>query len=90
MTRREFEILRLIACGLATADIAASIHRSQKTVESHRRTLGQKLQAKNAAELARIATEAGLLRMSHYDFEGLLGVMHNVVNEEDADLARLS
>ncbi len=90
LTRREFEILRLIAQGMAMSEIATWIYRSQKTVESHRRTLGQKLGAKNGPDLTRIATEAGLLWMSDDDFNGLLEVMHNEVDDKDHDASDLT
>ncbi len=61
LTPREIEILRLIGCGLTTAAIADKLHRSVKTVEWHRVSLGNKLGAANRVELARIAINAGLV-----------------------------
>ncbi len=61
LTTREMEILRLIAAGLSTADIADQLHRSVKTVEWHRVSLGNKLGITNRVELARIAINAGLV-----------------------------
>lgn len=60
LTPCELEVLDLIASGLSTADIANRLHRSQKTVKSHRLALGRKLEVTNRVELARIAIETGL------------------------------
>lgn len=61
LTSRELEILRLIGAGLSTADIAKKLHRSVKTIEWHRVSLGNKLGVSNRVELARIAINAGLI-----------------------------
>lgn len=61
LTPRELEILFLIGKGLATAEIARQLHRSEKTVEWHRVSLGNKLGVSNRVELARIAIQSGLL-----------------------------
>lgn len=61
LTGREMEILKLIGAGLSTADIAKKLHRSVKTVEWHRVSLGNKLSVTNRVELARIAIGAGLV-----------------------------
>lgn len=60
LSERELEVLQLIGAGFSTAEIAAKIGRSVKTVESHRAALGHKLGVVNRVELARIAIRAGL------------------------------
>lgn len=60
LTERELEVLDLIGRGLSTAEIARHLHRSVKTVEWHRVSLGEKLGATNRVGLARIALNAGL------------------------------
>jgi DNA-binding CsgD family transcriptional regulator len=60
LTNRELEILRLIGNALSTAEIAKELHRSVKTIEWHRVSLGNKLKAANRVGLARIAIQAGL------------------------------
>lgn len=60
LSPQQLTVLRLIGLGLSTADIAARMFRTPKTVEWHRMTLGKKLGAKSRVELARIAIEAGL------------------------------
>lgn len=61
LTARELEILRHIGMGLSTAEIAKRLHRSVKTVEWHRVSLGNKLGVTNRVELARLAISAGLV-----------------------------
>lgn len=61
LTRREKQVLQLIAREHTTNEIASSLHISLNTVESHRRNLLHKLNARNAAGLVRIAMEKGLL-----------------------------
>lgn len=61
LTARELEILRHIGMGLSTAEIAKRLHRSVKTVEWHRVSLGNKLGVSNRVELARLAISAGLV-----------------------------
>ena len=51
LTRRELEILKLIAKGKTTQEIADQLFVSPLTIETHRRNLMAKFQAKNAAEL---------------------------------------
>lgn len=63
LTTRELEILKLIAMGHSTADIAKQLHRSVKTIEWHRVALGNKLGVTNRVELAHIAIRAGLVRL---------------------------
>lgn len=60
LTSREMEVLRLIGESMTTAEIAERLHRSVKTIEWHRVSLGSKLEAANRVELSRIASTAGL------------------------------
>lgn len=60
LTERELQVLRLIGLGLSTHEIAERLHRSKKTIEWHRVSLGSKLSATNRVELARMAMRAGL------------------------------
>lgn len=61
LTARELEIMRLIGLGLSTAEIAKKLHRSVKTIEWHRVSLGTKLGVTNRVELARLAIAAGMV-----------------------------
>lgn len=60
LSERELDVLRLIGRGMTTAQIARELHRSVKTIEWHRVSLGTKLGASNRVELARIAIRYGL------------------------------
>ncbi len=57
ITRREKEVLRMLAEGMTTPEIADKIFVSPLTVESHRRNLLQKFSVSNAAALIHKATE---------------------------------
>ncbi len=57
LTDRELEVFHLIGEGRSTREIAAKLHLSTKTIESHRLHIKQKLDLKNAAELVRFAVE---------------------------------
>lgn len=61
LTYREKEILQLVAAELTNQDIADKLFISLRTVENHRHSLIQKLNAKNTAGLVRIAIEQGLI-----------------------------
>ena len=57
LTRREIEVLKLIAEGLTNPEIADKLFVSTSTVDSHRKNLISKLQVKNTAALVRTALE---------------------------------
>jgi Response regulator containing a CheY-like receiver domain and an HTH DNA-binding domain len=57
LTKREKQIIGLIAEGKTTQQIADTVFISPFTVDTHRRNLLQKLQAKNRVELIRITIE---------------------------------
>jgi len=61
LTRRETEVLQLIADGLTNPEIADKLFISVQTVDSHRKNLLKKFKAKNRAELTKIAFSKGLL-----------------------------
>ncbi|MBC7826610.1 MAG: response regulator transcription factor [Chitinophagaceae bacterium] len=61
ITKREKEILVLIAEGFTNTQIAESLFISIDTVDSHRKNLHSKLNVKNTAMLIRFAVENNLL-----------------------------
>ncbi|MET9295028.1 response regulator transcription factor [Streptomyces sp. NPDC003077] len=61
LTAREEEILKLIAEGHSSKDIAAMLVISVKTVQRHRANLLQKLGLRDRLELTRYAIRAGLI-----------------------------
>lgn len=63
LTQREKEVLREIAAGMQTREIAERLHVSVNTVESHRKSLMLKLEARNAVELVVKAIRMGLVQV---------------------------
>ncbi|UCD05519.1 MAG: response regulator transcription factor [candidate division WOR-3 bacterium] len=63
LTPREREILQLIAEGKNTKYIAQHLHKSTKTVETHRRNIMRKLNIKSVAELTRYAISEGIISL---------------------------
>ena len=61
LTRREKEVLELIAEGLTNNVIAQQLFISPSTVDTHRKNLLAKLEAKNTASLIRLATQLQLI-----------------------------
>jgi DNA-binding NarL/FixJ family response regulator len=61
LTRREKEILELIAEGYTNSQIAGKIFLSQFTVDTHRKNLLAKLNVRNTASLIRLAVEQKLI-----------------------------
>jgi len=57
LTDRELEILRLLGQGLGTRQIAEKLHRSVKTIDTHRENIKQKLKLPSARELLRFAIQ---------------------------------
>ena len=61
LTRREKEILRLLAEGLTTSEMAERLFASKRTVETHRQNILGKTRTKNTAALIKLAMTQGLL-----------------------------
>ena len=57
LSNRELQVLELIGNGLGTAEIAARMGLSVKTVETYRQRIRQKLSLKNGAALASFASQ---------------------------------
>lgn len=57
LTAREHEVLRAMARGLSTQEIAKSLGMSAKTVDSHRRNMREKLGLTSAGDLVRYAVQ---------------------------------
>jgi two-component system response regulator NreC len=60
LSPREVEVLRLIALGHTSPEIATTLTLSVRTVESHRAHIHQKIDASTRAELVAYAAEHGL------------------------------
>lgn len=63
LTARQSEILKLIAEGHSTKEIAGKLNISVKTVESHRAKLAEKLGIHDVAGLVRFAIRIGLIQV---------------------------
>ena len=61
LTEREREVLKLIAQEYNTPEIAQMLFISPSTVETHRKNLLSKLNAKNLAGLVKFAIQSGLI-----------------------------
>jgi DNA-binding NarL/FixJ family response regulator len=55
ITRREMEVLELLADGMTNNEIAEKLFVSHTTIDSHRKSLLTKFHAKNTAELIKLA-----------------------------------
>lgn len=62
LSKREVEVLGLIAEGLTNNEIANKLFTSRRTIEGHRKNLIDKTGARNTATLIRFAVTNGLLR----------------------------
>jgi len=61
LTKREKEVLQLVAEGLTNHQIAEKLFVSPSTVDTHRKNMITKLQVSNTAALIRFAMEHGLI-----------------------------
>ena len=63
LTEREKEILKLIVEGLSNKEIGDQLFISVRTVDTHRRNIMEKIEARNTADLVRKALEEGLVKL---------------------------
>ena len=63
LSRREIEVLKLVANGLTNKEIAEKLFISPLTVDSHRKNLIAKLEARNTASLIKIALDYGYISL---------------------------
>ena len=61
LTRREKEVLKLIADGMTNNEIAQDLFISATTIDTHRKNLLEKFGAKNTALLVRMATQMQII-----------------------------
>ncbi len=61
LTKREKEIIKMVAGGLSSKKISEELGLSFYTVETHRKNILNKIDINNTAELIRFATETGLV-----------------------------
>ncbi|PNI04238.1 DNA-binding response regulator [Vibrio diazotrophicus] len=61
LSKREFDVLKLIVSGACNKDIADTLHISVRTVETHRLRIKKKLGATSTAALVKLALDKGLV-----------------------------
>ena len=61
LTPRQIEVMKLVASGFRTRDIAQRLKLSVKTVESHRQEVMRRLGLRNMADLVRYTVRVGLV-----------------------------
>ena len=61
ITRREKEVLELIATGCTNAEIAERLFVSVSTIDTHRKNLLEKFNVRNTASLVRLATQQQII-----------------------------
>ncbi len=62
LSKREYEIIRLIASGFTDRQIAERLEILENTVKAHRFHLVRKLKAKNSAHAVSLAFKKGILK----------------------------
>lgn len=60
LSEREKEVLYLIVEGFTTSEIATKLYRSSHTIERHRKNIMSKLNAKNLAQMVKLAIDYNL------------------------------
>ena len=61
LSPREKEVLTLLSLGHTNAEVATRLHISEKTIETHRMHIMEKLDLRTRADLVRFALEHGLM-----------------------------
>ena len=63
LTNREIDVLKAIASGMQTKEIAERLHVSVNTVETHRKSLFMKFEVRNSVELVLKAINNGIIHL---------------------------
>lgn len=63
LTRREFEVFRMLAEGLSVTDIAVTLNISRNTAGVHYSRIMNKLKLENTVQLARFALRSGVVKL---------------------------
>ncbi len=64
ITAREEEVLQLVADGLGTGEIAATMFISQKTVKNHLASIYEKLDARDRTQAVLMAVKMGIVKLT--------------------------
>lgn len=68
LSKREKEVLGLVALGFTNKQIASKIMVSIKTVESHKSRIKEKLNIHNRSDLVKYAMDKGLMNNKNWDY----------------------
>ena len=63
LTKRELEVLKLIAKEYNSSEIAFQLNLSKSTIETYRKNLFKKIKAKNAVGLVKYAIKYNLMKL---------------------------
>jgi DNA-binding NarL/FixJ family response regulator len=72
LTSRELEVLRMLAQGMSDKAIAAELHRTKSTVETHVASILRKLKVDNRSAATRVACERGITAFTAEQWRGVL------------------
>lgn len=61
LTKRERQVLNLVAAGMSTREIAEALQVSYKTVDAHRVNITKKMKARNVSHLIAMSVQVGLI-----------------------------
>lgn len=64
ITKREEEVLQLIADGLSTPEVASKLYISQKTVKNHLASIYEKLNARDRTQAVLLAVRMGIVKLT--------------------------
>jgi two-component system response regulator DegU len=64
VTKREEEVLQLIADGCSTPEVAAKLYISQKTVKNHLASIYEKLNARDRTQAVLLAVRMGIVKLN--------------------------
>lgn len=67
LTRREQEVMRLVAQGLSSKEIASKLYISPKTVENHRTKIMEKMGFGNLVDLVKYAAKLGIINIRAWE-----------------------
>ena len=65
LSPRELQVLRMVADGKTSKEIAVTLDLREQTVRSYRKTMMKKLRVNNVAGLTQLAMSKGLTQLSH-------------------------
>ena len=64
ITKREEEVLQMIADGCSTTEVAEGLYISQKTVKNHLASIYQKLEARDRTQAVLQAVRMGIVQLN--------------------------